>query len=396
MNTSFHSWPAEFWRVNSYSYPSFFSDNDKAREAWSIFLTFFDYTAYDELKNWWDLGQGGRRLNPSALESWKATFEEVGLLYVISRSNTITITPSGRALKEFADANDINGFVWTGINLLTRYPLRGPRRTRSELHGNSDLFLYRFIYSAILELDNYLWWSELERILCRVFSTDQAQDAISDIRLLRKHPDKIRDLSLPASQRKGAFYNSLNQVSNHASMNHLIFETIREHTPYKDYLEGEPDKKIVIRDEWLPLLKKALIAEKPGALCVSGGSYAGTLPKFQGFDSEDEYFNFLGAPVVGYQSSSTTPLGSISLNGEQVIHLIEGENYSNFIGLSITGPQSSLCQLSRQQRVILNSDQRWSYLVTDKKVVSPSEVTIQLSRARPITNYNQILKLLES
>ena len=368
----------------------------KHRRRGLFFLTFFDYTAYDDLKDWWDSGQGERQLNPSALESWKATFEEVGLLYVISRSNTITITPSGKALKEFADSNDINGFVWTGINLLIRYPLRGPRRARSELHGSSDLFLYRFIYSAIIELDNYLWWSELERILCRVFSTDLAQNVISDIRLLRNNPDKIRDLSLPASQRKGAFYNSLNQVSNHASMNHLIFETIREHTPYKDYLAGEPDKKIVIRNEWLPLLKKALIADKPEALCTSGGSYMGTLPKFQGFDSEEDYFNFLGAPVLEYQSSSTTPLGSINLNGEQVIHLVEGKNYSSFSGLSITGPQSSLCQLSRQQRVILNSDQRWSYLVTDKKVVSPSEVTIQLSRARPITNYNQILKLLET
>lgn len=396
MSDLFHTWPQEFWKVNSYSYPSFFSNNDKADEAWSVFLTFFNYTAYDELKTWWDSGKGTRRLNPSALESWKATFEEVGLLYVVSRSNKITITPSGKALRKFAENNDLTGFVWTGINLLTRYPLRGPRRARSELHGNSDLFLYRFIYSAILELDNYIWWSELERILCRVFSTDQAQDAIADIKLLREKPEKIQELSLPSKQRVGSFYNSLNQVCNHASMNHLIFETLRQQSPYKDYLEGEKDRKIIVRNEWILLLKKALISDQPKALCASGGSYIGTLPTFRSFETEQEYFDFLGAPVVSYQDASSTTLGSVNLNGQQVTHLIKGENFHKQGNLSITGPQTSLCQLSRQQRVILDSDQKWSYKVKEKTVVSSSEVTIQLSRARPITDYKQILKLLES
>jgi hypothetical protein len=396
LKNEFKSWPKEFWRVNSYSYPCYFSDNDKAQEAWSIFLSFFDYTAYDEIKDYWDSDSAPRRLNPSALESWKATFEEVGLLYVISRSNTISITPSGHAIKELADSDNVNGFVWTGINLLIRYPLRGPRRVRSELHGNSDLFLYRFIFSAILELDNYLWWSELERVLCRVFSTDQTLEAIADIKALRADPSRITEISLPASQRKGAFYNSLNQVCNHASMNHLLIETMRDENPYKQYLEGESDKRLNIRAEWLPLIKKALISDAPSALCSSGGSRIAALPKYQTFDTEQDYFNFLGAPVADIENSGTTFLGSINLNGELVVHLEEGDNFTDFTGNSISGPQTSLCQLAKLQRVILDTDKRWTYLVTDKKVVSPSHVTIQLSKARPITDYNLILKLLES
>lgn len=396
MKYEFKSRPLEFWRVNSYSYPSYFSDNEKAHEAWSTFLSFFDYTAYDELKEYWNSDSAPRKLNPSALESWKATFEELGLLYVISGSNAITITPSGQALRNFAELNDINGFVWTGINLLIRYPLRGPRRARSELHGNSDLFLYRFIFSAFFELNNYIWWSELERILCRVFSTDQAHDAITDIKALREEPHRIRDLDLPATQRKGAFYNSLNQVCNHSSMNHLIIETLREENPYKDYLEGEPDKKLVIRSEWLPLIKKALIADQPSALCSSGGSHIAALPSYQGFDTEEEYFDFLGTSVSDFQNSSTASLGNIHLHGELVVYLVKGENFTSLTNNTITGPQASLCQLAKAQRVILSSDREWTYLVSDKKVTSATEVDIELSKARPISNFNLIQKLLVS
>lgn len=289
---SFEQWPMDFWRVNSYSYPSFFSDNDKAKEAWSTFLSFFDFQEYDKLKKYWDSFESPRRLKPSALESWKATFEECGLLYVITRSNYISITPVGYQLKEFAESNDINGFVWAGINALINYPLQGPRRARNELHGQSDLFLYRFIYSAIIELDNYLWWSELERILCRVFLTDKAIDAIKDIKRLRENPASINSIPLPAIQRKGAFYNSLNQVCNHASMNHLIMDTVREDTPYKVFSKGESDKKIVIRPQWLPLIKRALTRDVEDY--DSNSSIISALPIYKGFETEEEYFSFLG------------------------------------------------------------------------------------------------------
>lgn len=289
---SFEQWPMDFWRVNSYSYPSFFSDNDKAKEAWSTFLSFFDFQEYDKLKKYWGSFESPRRLEPSALESWKATFEECGLLYVITRSNYISITPVGYQLKEFAESNDINGFVWAGINALINYPLQGPRRARNELHGQSDLFLYRFIYSAIIELDNYLWWSELERILCRVFLTDKAIDAIKDIKRLRENPASINSIPLPAIQRKGAFYNSLNQVCNHASMNHLIMDTVREDTPYKVFSKGESDKKIVIRPQWLPLIKRALTRDVEDY--DSNSSIISALPIYKGFETEEEYFSFLG------------------------------------------------------------------------------------------------------
>src|SRR5947209_1709410 len=82
----------------------------------------------------------------------------------------------------------------------------------------SHLLLYRFLYSATRDLGDYFWWTELERVLCRVFSTSEASAAIQAIHDIRDDPSRLADLSLPADRRKGKFYNSLNQVVVHAGM----------------------------------------------------------------------------------------------------------------------------------------------------------------------------------
>lgn len=103
---------------------------------------------------------------------------------------------------------------------------------KSDAHKDSDLLLYRFWYAALLDLDGYIWWTELERILCRVFQTSQTTDAINDIRTLRMNPELASHIDLPVAQRAGAFYNSLNQVAVHAGMNHLILGSDDVECPY--------------------------------------------------------------------------------------------------------------------------------------------------------------------
>ncbi|HMN15372.1 MAG TPA: hypothetical protein PKD55_23895, partial [Bellilinea sp.] len=149
----------DYWRVNSYGYPCYFSESEKSLEAWTTLLSFFDFAQYDALKQYWASPSAPRRLSSHAVESWKATFEEFGLLYVESGSNRITITPAGLQLREAAERNDQTEFAWIGLNLLLRYPLRGPRRPKSEAHKDSDLLLYRFWYAALLDLDGYIWWT---------------------------------------------------------------------------------------------------------------------------------------------------------------------------------------------------------------------------------------------
>lgn len=286
-------WTLDFWKVNSYSYPHNFSpENEKAAEAWVTFLSFFDFERYDELKEYWD-SREDRRLRPSATESWKATFEELGLLYVITGSNSITITPAGQQIREYGESHNLEAFVWTGLNLLVRYPLRGPRQGRRGEHRTSDLYIYKFLFSALLDLDNYIWKSELERVIYHVFNTGDAKAAIEDIKQTRENPALINELSYPEDTR-GAFYNSLNQVLNHASMNHLVLGRSHQESPYSDALGGLMDQRIFIRPQFEETIKKLLTQHDsvdPAWLFVD------ILQPYNHYQNERDYFEALGRAV---------------------------------------------------------------------------------------------------
>lgn len=380
----------DFWRVNSYGYPCFFTDGEKSQEAWATLMSFFDFTDYDLLKSYWASSDAPRRLTSHAVESWKATFEEFGILYVESRSNRITITPAGMQLRDAAKEDDQNTFAWIGLNLLLRYPLRGPRRPKSEAHRNSDLLLYRFWYAALLDLDGYIWWTELERILCRVFLTSEANDAIEDVRMLRMHPELIAKVDLPVAQRQGAFYNSLNQVIVHAGMNHLLLGTENVECPYG---VTEPMRRPTIRRDWMGMIRRALSVDGQPDQCATGGLAIARLPAAPRFADEREYFDYLGAPVMTMATVATPTFASVVLQGESVLFLSVGDDYQILDELMIRGAVVKLCQLARGQRIILSHDEQWTFMVESKELLDSYTVKIRLRRARPISNI-QIIRML--
>lgn len=380
----------DYWRVNSYGYPCFFSDNEKSQEAWATLLTFFEFTDYEALKASWSTPGAPRQLSPHAVESWKPTFEEFGILFVESRSNRITITPAGIQLREAAERDDRDEFAWIGLNLLLRYPLRGPRRPKSDAHKQSDLLLYRFLYSALLDLDGYVWWTELERILCRVFLANEATDAIEDVRMLRSHPELVTQVKMPVDQRQGGFYNSLNQVAVHAGMNHLLLGSENIECPYGI---TEPKRRQFIRKDWTGMIRKALSSNGSSDQCATGGLAIARLPAAPQFQDEGDYFAYLGAPVTLMRAHVASSLESIVMQGERVFFLSEGVNYQLLDELCIAGSVAALCQLARGQRIVLSHDERWTYLVEVKELVDANVVRIRLRRARPISNIEVIRTL---
>lgn len=381
----------DYWRVNSYGYPCYFSESDKSLEAWTTLLSFFDFAQYDALKQYWASPSAPRRLSSHAVESWKATFEEFGLLYVESGSNRITITPAGLQLREAAERNDQTEFAWIGLNLLLRYPLRGPRRPKSEAHKDSDLLLYRFWYAALLDLDGYIWWTELERILCRIFHTNEGAEAIEDIRTLRSDPELIARINLPTDQRQGGFYNSLNQVAVHAGMNHLLLGAEDVECPYG---VTEPKRKPFIRRDWLGMVRRALSNNGGSDQCATGGVAIARLPSAPVLPDERSYFDYLGAPVTAMAQTTSSPLSAIELQGERVFILTIARHYEVESSETINGQVANLCQLARGQRIILSHDERWTYIVESKDLIDAITVRVRLRRGRPITNIN-VLKALQ-
>lgn len=389
----------DFWRVNSYGYPNPFRSDARSQEAWQTFRSFYqnDQGSYRSLKSFWESPKAPRKLDSHAVESWKATFEEFGLLYVISRSNTITVTPAGRQYYDAVEENNRDDFVWIGLNLLFRYPLQGPPRGRSKsvAHSDADLLPYRFLHSAMRDLGDYFWWTELERILCRVFSTSAARAAIDAIRDLRANPSKLEEHPLLVDRRRGAFYNSLNQVANHAGMNHLVLEQENEG---EHYGPNERRRRHFINRDYLSLVSAALGDTTSLTSCDVSALFVDRLPTAPVFMEEQAYFDYLGAvvPSLAAAGTSATP-EAVTLAGDTVFVLSSGEHFESVSAGDrervVQGNTHALCRIARSHRVILSTDLNWTYLVVGKDLVGPTAVRLSLRRARPITNIEPIKTL---
>lgn len=391
------SQPRDFWRVNSYGYPNPFNPDVKSQEAWATFRSFYerDRGSYSSLKTFWESHEAHRKLDSHAVESWKATFEEFGLLYVISRSNTITITPAGKQFHDAAERNRERDFVWTGLNLLHRYPVQGPPRGRSKsaAHGKADILPYRFLHSAMRDLGNYFWWTELERILCCVFSTCEAQRAIEAVHRLRQNPSGLNGYPLPADKRKGAFYNSLNQVANHAGMNHLV---LGQDDNSQLYGPNESRRRHYINRDYLALVSAALGDLQITTDCGSSAMYVDRLPTAPAFTDELRYFEYLGAAVPDLGAARAAPQ-AVTIAGDTVFFLRSGEHFESVSAdenaRTIQGKTLTLCRIARNQRVILSTDISWTYFVVGKDLAGPNTVRLALRRARPIINMEPVEKL---
>lgn len=386
----------DFWRVNSYSYPNPFRPNANSQEAWTTFCSFYenDQESYRSLKAYWQSPEAPRRIGSQAVESWKAAFEEFGLLYVISRSDTITVTPAGKQFYDAVEANDRDDFVWIGLNLLFRYPLQGPPRgrSRSPAHSEADLLPYRFLHSAMRDLGDYFWWTELERVLCQVFSTAMAPDAVDAVRDLRANPSRVEDYPLPVDRREGAFYNSLNQVANHAGMNHLV---LAQENEGEHYGPNETRRRHFINRHDISLVSAALGDTTSLTDCDVSASFVDRLPAAPVFAEEQAYFDYLGAAVPSLAAAGAAAKPeAVAVAGDTVFVLKSGEHFESVLEGDrervVEGNTHTLCRVGRSHRVILSTDLDWTYLVVDKDLVGPTAVRLSLRRARPITNIEPI------
>src|SRR5205085_364983 len=129
-------------------------------------------------------------------------------------------------------------------------------------------------YSAMRDLGDYFWWTELERIICRVFATSEAKAAVDAINDIRATPSHITAYPL-ASVRKGAFYNSLNQVANHAGMNHLV---LTQDDSSEHYPSPESRRRHFIARRFMTLVNAALGDTSTPAGCRTSALYVDRLP----------------------------------------------------------------------------------------------------------------------
>ncbi|MHC2993874.1 hypothetical protein OB13_20680, partial [Pontibacter sp. HJ8] len=344
---------------------------------------------YKLLKEHWTSKEASNIISPHGIESWKATFEEFGLLYVLSRTDEIIITDGGQKLKDAGENGKQLDFAKAGVSLLLRYPLTGPpRRKRGKAQDESDILPYWFLYASMLELGGYLYRSEIDLILSRVFNIAQIPTTIELIRKLRSGEENLNSIRETNTISTPAFYNTMNMIVVHASMNYLLWK--KEDVIYS----GVKDIKYTF-----PKDMQALVTDSMGGVignpeCEEDSSFLERMPSAPAFVDEKEYFKFLAAPLSlepkFSESSTSTPFKF----GEYLI-LKEGIHYTYIDGLTIKGTINTLCRVAVQQRVILNHNVSYTYIVLGKRRSSDGQIIVDLRSARPITNKEALKPYLE-
>ena len=372
--------PEPHWTVNSYGYPNPFSASPNAKGAWATLDAFDSGGSYNELKT------RVRGLSSHAVESWKAAFEEYGLLYVISGSDQVTFTPAGRQLLDAGRHGREREFLWIGLNLLLRYPLEGPPRAgRRRDYGKSNLLLYWFVYGAILDLNDELWWSELENVLCRVSNGCEALSAIEDIQRARGGQTALQRAPVSATGQE-AFYNVLNQVINHAGMNDVLLTSSTTVGPH----QAKAERRVHLDQKWRGLLSLALDKGTP-PLTTAASPYVNRMPTAYRLSSEDEYFTYLGAPVAPIPSVLPGHAESLA----RLVHILPSDTYRQVSDDIVEGSIDTMCRLGRDESIVLGHDLERSYMVDSKQLVSTDLVQVRLRRGRPVRASTPLVMILE-
>lgn len=382
------------WIVNSYSYPNPFQTSEGARWSWHRFVSFLERPSYASVKTFWE-NHSERPIAPHTVESWKATFEEFGLLYVLTATDDVVVTPAGRQVFSAATAQDEREFAWVGLNLLLRYPLRGTgRRSHGDQFDRSDLLLYWFLHAALIELDGF-WQQELFRVLGHVFRREEASAAVELVRRLRTGAADINAHPDPSGAQTGGIYNALNQVLVHGSLNHMLFTSSRQESRY---FEETRENWWFVRDEFRDLIELALgghVQPLPAG-CASQASLVQRMPAAPHPADEKAYFDYAGAPVVPLAEAQARAEGAaaptVEYRGEAVFLLSEGEHYRRRDDRHIVGAVHALCVLAEERRVIVSDDLSRTFIVEHKELIG-EEVVLRLRPARPILDQHYVVGL---
>ncbi|GAB5493707.1 MAG: hypothetical protein Phog2KO_39220 [Phototrophicaceae bacterium] len=378
---------AEVWIVNSYGYPHFFLEDQRSKNAAKICRTFFRHNSYNHIKH--ELTP----LSQSAVESWKAAFEEFGLFYVPYGEDRVVHLPLGRQMLDATDQNEREKFIWFAMNGLSKYRFNNPhpvRRTRFSFE-NSDVHPYWALWEAMRKLDNYIYWDEFSKLLATVMHWNQLPGIISSIQECRKQPKLMERYQLSNQLGTRDLQNILMQVMKHGSVAYDII------TKEREVMYGKIQNKYYINPKYLHLFDEILgISMFPSECEFSNNTpFEERILRYQGPIKEVEYFEgYLGARVdtdLPHIRTIQKELRAVDLGNENV-SLIEVSETIIRSGLEVQGPSSELCTLRLNQRVIVSDDLTRTYIILSKFVNLDGIVTIKLRGARRIVDADYILK----
>lgn len=183
------------WFTSFIGYPNFLKTEGSSYDLGQVFLTLaqasLEGKTYSESKDLFPA------LDPAQVETKKAAFQEFGLLYVVPRSNVITLTPLGLQVYNLSInrqnlEENRRTILFMLSHSLARYQFNNPlsvggnRKSNIERAKSSDVLPYLACYYLLLKLDGLLTISELKGAVFSLQTMSELRNIETSIRNRRK------------------------------------------------------------------------------------------------------------------------------------------------------------------------------------------------------------------
>jgi hypothetical protein len=276
------------WFTSFIGYPNFFHAKGRGADLARAFVTLGD--AADAGTPYADSKKLFPHLDRAQVETKKAAFQEFGLLYVVPRSNTLTLTPVGQQVLRFAkDRKQIEKYrrpiLLALARGLARYqfnnplPVGGNREEMRKRAASSDVLPYLACFYLLHKLGGMLGVNELRGAVFALQRMADLHALEESIRKRRASGTPFTDIpGLPA---KAETANNLKiYFASHLSLDNEIM-TLSQSSPLYDDQEqvyeltqlGFEITESVLSTEWSAWRDKTC-----------------TVPKARKFESVESYF----------------------------------------------------------------------------------------------------------
>ena len=226
------------WYTSFLGYPNFLKSEGRGHEQASSFLTMADAAveglSYTQVKALFP------RLDSAAVETKKAAFQEFGLLYVVPRSDRISVTPLGQQIRalcaEGPVAEPTRSHILVALSRgVARYQFNSPlpvggNRYRQRAQS-SDVLPYLSTYYLMMKLDGFLTASELRGALFGLQFMSDLRALESGIRERRSRGEPFDDVrGLPTNE--GTAANLKIYFLSHVSLDMELMATREDDSVY--------------------------------------------------------------------------------------------------------------------------------------------------------------------
>jgi len=277
------------WFTSFIGYPNFFKTKGRGADLARAFVTLGDAanagTSYADSKKLFP------DLDSAQVETKKAAFQEFGLLHVVPRSNTLTLTPLGQQMlalyKDRKRVEKNRRPMLLGLARgLARYqfnnplPVGGNREEMRKRAASSDVLPYLACFYLLHKLDGMLAVSELRGAVFGLQRMANLRSLVESIRSKRSTGTPFDDIpGLPA--KAGTANNLKIYFASHLSLDNEIMN-LSESNP----LYGGRGQVYELTQLGYEITKSILDTEWP-----AWRSKSSTIPKARKFEGVEDYFN---------------------------------------------------------------------------------------------------------